>query len=162
MARNESTRSAGSALRTLRRLKQFQSLPGGGEERFPAREISGILSYECGPCAYRFQRNQQVAKVADEIHLPVGTPRAAQQNAGINPCRRGRRREVTEGPVRLAKFIQNSLFPMVVGTGIEFGGHNGRQDGALEDSSILAQPEVVLSPAEPDVNASIEQKRSGR
>jgi hypothetical protein len=45
---------------------------------------------------------------------------------------------VTKGSVRLAKFIQNSLFPMVVGTGIEFGGHNGRQDGALEDSSILA------------------------
>ena len=45
---------------------------------------------------------------------------------------------MTEGPVRLAKFIQNSLFPMVVGTGIEFGRHNGRQDGALEDSSILA------------------------
>jgi hypothetical protein len=76
--------------------------------------------------------------VADEIHLPVGTPRAAQQNAGINPYRRGRRREVTEGSVRLAKFIQNSLFPMVVGTGIEFSSHNGRQDGALEDSSILA------------------------
>jgi len=100
--------------------------------------------------------------VADEIRLPEGTPRPAQKNAGINPCRGGRRREVTEGLVRLAKFIQNSLFPMVVGTGIEFGGHNGRQDGALEDSSILAKPEVVLSPAEPDVNASIEQKRSGR
>jgi len=45
---------------------------------------------------------------------------------------------VTEGSVRLAKFIQNALLPMVVGTGIEFSGHNGRQDGALEDSSILA------------------------
>jgi hypothetical protein len=45
---------------------------------------------------------------------------------------------VTEGSVRLAKFVQDSLFPMVVRTGIEFGCHNGRQDGALEDSSILA------------------------
>lgn len=70
--------------------------------------------------------------------MPVGTSSAAQQNAGINPCSRRRRREVTEGSVRLAEFIQNSLFPMVVGTGIEFSGHNGRQDGALEDSSILA------------------------
>src|SRR5580704_14219409 len=100
--------------------------------------------------------------MADEIHLPVGTPSAEQQNAGINPCRRWRRREVTEGSVRLAKFIQNSFFPMVVGTGVKFRGDNCGQDGALEDSSILAQPEVVLSPAEPDVNASIEQKRSGR
>jgi len=68
----------------------------------------------------------------------VDTPRAAQQNAGINPCRGGRRREVTEGPVRLAKFIQNSLLPMVVGTRVKFRGDYCGQDGALEDSSILA------------------------
>ena len=63
---------------------------------------------------------------------------------------------MTECSVRLAKFIQNSLFPMVVGTRVEFSGHNCGQDGALEDPSVLAQPEVVLSPAEPDVNAGIE------
>ena len=45
---------------------------------------------------------------------------------------------MTEGSVRLAKFIQSSLFPMVEGTGIEFGGHYGRQDDAVVDSSILA------------------------
>src|SRR5580704_7082649 len=100
--------------------------------------------------------------MADEIHLPVGTPSAEQQNAGINPCRRGRRREVTEGSVRLAKFIQNSLFPMVVGTGIKLRGDHGGQDGALEDPSILPQPQIVFFPAKPDVNASIEQKRSAR
>jgi hypothetical protein len=44
---------------------------------------------------------------------------------------------VTKGSVRLAKFIQNSLLPMVVGTRVKFRGDNGRQDGALEDSSIL-------------------------
>jgi len=65
---------------------------------------------------------------------------------------------VTEGHMRPAQFIQNSLFRMVVGTGIEFGGHNGRQDGALEDPSVLAQPQIALSPAEADVNASIEQE----
>ena len=133
-----STRCPDSALRSLRWLKQLQSLPGRGKERFPSREISDILGHECSPSLRSFQRDQQIAKVAHEIHLPVGTPGAAQQNAGINPCSRWRGREVTKGSVSLAKFIQNSLFPMVVGTGIEFGGHNGRQDGALEDSSILA------------------------
>jgi len=76
--------------------------------------------------------------VADEIHLPVGTPRTAQQNAGINPCSRGRDEKWTEGSVRLGKVHPERASPMVVGTGIEFSGHNGRQDGALEDSSILA------------------------
>ena len=54
---------------------------------------------------------------------------------------------MTEGSVRLAKFIQNSLFPMVVGTGIEFSGHNGRQDGALEDnpSDMLTQVEFIIA-----------------
>src|SRR5438046_5498291 len=62
------------------------------------------------------------------------------------------------GPHAPGTVHPNSLFPMVVGTGIEFGGHNGRQDGALEDPSVLAQPQIALSPAEADVNASIEQE----
>src|SRR5258708_2158437 len=136
--RNERAATSPYQHKSQIRLKYFQSLPGRSKERFPTREISGILGHECGPSLGSFQRDQQIAKVADEIHLPVGTPRAAQQNAGIDPCRGGRRREVTEGSVRLAKFIQNSLFPMVVGTGIEFGGPNGRQDGALDEPSILA------------------------
>jgi hypothetical protein len=64
--------------------------------------------------------------------------------------------------VCLAKFIEGALLPMVVRTGVEFGGHNCGQDSSLKDSSIIAQPEVVFSPAEPDVNASVEQKRTRR
>ena len=53
-----STRCPDSALRSLRWLKQLQSLPGRGKERFPAREISGILGDECGPSLRSFQRDQ--------------------------------------------------------------------------------------------------------
>src|SRR2546429_303908 len=124
--------------------------------------ISGLSSALKAEKRVELAKNlADVADVRVETELKIGregTPRAAQQNAGINPCRRGRRREVTEGHMRPAQFIQNSLFPMVVGTGIEFGGHNGRQDGALEDPSVLAQPQIALSPAEADVNASIEQE----
>src|SRR2546429_5398549 len=57
-------------------------LPARCEERFPAREISGILGHEGCPCPDCLQRYQKIAKVAHKIHLPEGTPRAAQQNAG--------------------------------------------------------------------------------
>jgi hypothetical protein len=39
------------------------------------------------------------------------------------------------------------LLSIVVSTGVEFGGYNCGQDSALKDPSIIAQPEVVLSPA---------------
>jgi hypothetical protein len=45
---------------------------------------------------------------------------------------------VAQGSVSLAKFIQGSFFPMVVGAGVEFGGYHRRQDGALEDPSVLS------------------------
>lgn len=68
---------------------------------------------------------------------------------------------MTKGSVRPAKFVQNSLLP-IVGTGVEFGGHDCGQDGALEDPSILAEPQAVFSTVEPDVNAGIEQRGLGR
>src|SRR5690349_7808048 len=162
MARKAATRSADSALRGLRWFKQFQRLPGGGEERLPSREVSRILGHECGPSPYRFQRDQKVAKVADEIHLPQGTPRASQKNASINPRRAGWRGEMTEGHMGPAQFIQSPLLPMVVSPGVEFSGHNCGQDRSLEDASVLAQPQVFLSPAEANVNASIEQEGTRR
>src|SRR6266566_1300402 len=54
-----------------------------------------------------------------------------------------------------------ALPPMVAGTGAEFGGDDRGQDGSLEDPGVLAQPEKALSPAEADVNASIEHQRLG-
>ncbi len=60
-----------------------------------------------------------------------------------------------------AKFIQGSLFSMVAGTGVEFGGCHCRQDGSLKYACVLSQPQVVFSPTKPDVNAGIEQKRTG-
>jgi hypothetical protein len=68
---------------------------------------------------------------------------------------------VAQDAVRLAKLVQGSLLPTVVGTGVEFGGYHCRQDGALEDPGVLTQPEVAFSPAKPDVNASVEEKRTG-
>ncbi len=53
-----------------------------------------------------------------------------------------------------------ALPPMVAGTGVEFGGDDRGQDGSLEDPGVLAQPEKALSPAEADVNASIEHQRA--
>src|SRR5256884_5395974 len=55
-------------------------LPARCEERFPAREISGILGHEGCPCPDCLQRYQKIAKVAHKIHLPEGTPRAAQRS----------------------------------------------------------------------------------
>ena len=63
---------------------------------------------------------------------------------------------MAEGHMRSAQVIQNALLPMVVSPRVELSGHNCGQYGALEDAGILAQPHIVLSPAEADVNASIE------
>jgi hypothetical protein len=45
---------------------------------------------------------------------------------------------VAEGMVCLAKLIQSSLFPLAAGTGVEFGRHDRRQDGPLEDPGVPA------------------------
>ena len=69
---------------------------------------------------------------------------------------------MTQGAVCLAKFIQGPLLTMVVGTGVEFRGYHCRQDCTLEDSGIFPKPQKLLASAKSDVNASIEQKRTGR
>src|SRR6516165_1100842 len=63
--------------------------------------------------------------------------------------------------VRTAEFIQSSLLPMVVRTCVEFRGNHCRQDGALEDPGVFAQPSIVFSLTEPDVHACVEEKRAG-
>jgi hypothetical protein len=67
---------------------------------------------------------------------------------------------VTQGAVRLAKFIEGPLLTMVVGTGVELCGHC-RQDCALEDRGIFPEPKIVLASAKSEVNAGIEQKWTG-
>ena len=69
---------------------------------------------------------------------------------------------MAQGAVCLANFIQGPLLTMVVGTGVEFCGYNGRQDCALEDPGVFPEPKIVLAPAKSDVNAGIEQKWTGR
>lgn len=64
--------------------------------------------------------------------------------------------------VRAAEFIENSLFALVVGARIQFCGYHRRQNGALKDPGIFAQPKVILSSTEPDVNTRIEQKETVR
>ncbi len=54
--------------------------------------------------------------------------------------------------------IQNSLFVLVTGAGVEFGGNYCAQDCTLKDPDILAQPQVTLSTTEPDIDSTIEQK----
>jgi len=63
------------------------------------------------------------------------------------------------GPVRGApgKAHPGLLLPTVVRTGVQFGGYNRSQDGALKDPGVLTEPEVVFSSAKSDVNASIEK-----
>ena len=59
-------------------------------------------------------------------------------------------------------FIESSLFALVVGACIQFCCYHCRQNGALKDPGIFAQPKVILSSAEPDVNARIKQKETVR
>lgn len=97
----------------------------------------------------------------DKVHLPERASGAAQQNAGVNPRGARRRSEVAQGIVGPTKFIQGSLFSLAARTGVEFGGHHCGQDRTAENLSIFAQPEVVFFPAQPDVNAGVEQEQSG-
>ena len=69
---------------------------------------------------------------------------------------------MAQGAVCLANFIQGPLLTMVVGTGVEFRSYDCRQDCALEDSGLLPEPKIVLTSAESDVNAGIEQKWTRR
>jgi hypothetical protein len=69
---------------------------------------------------------------------------------------------VAQGAVCPAKFIQDKLLTMVVGTGIEFCGYHRGHDCALEDPGIFPEPKIVLASAISDVNAGIEQKWTGR
>ena len=69
---------------------------------------------------------------------------------------------MTQRAVCLAKLIQGPLLAMVVGTGIEFCGYHCRQNRALEYAGIFSEPKVIVASAKSDVNASIEQKWTGR
>jgi len=69
--------------------------------------------------------------------MHVGNYERGEQKPAQSMQAERRGREVTKGGV--LQVLQNSASPDGrVGTGIEFSGHNGRQDGALEGRAFLA------------------------
>ena len=60
------------------------------------------------------------------------------------------------------KFIQGPLFRLAAGASVEFSGHHSRENGALENPSVFAEPQVFFSSAKPNVYAGIKQEESGR
>jgi hypothetical protein len=64
--------------------------------------------------------------------------------------------------VRPAEFVYSSFLAAVAGTRIEFRGDDRSENRALEDPGVLAEPRIVLAPAEPNVYAGIEEKGASR
>ena len=61
-----------------------------------------------------------------------------------------------QGMVRPAQFVYRFFLLTIACARVEFRGDNRRQNSALENPGILAEPRIVLAPAEPDVDAGIE------
>jgi len=144
------------------RTKYLQPPSRGRKQQLPARKVSNILRHQRCPGPHRFQCNKQIAKMMHQADLPKSASRATQQDAGLNPGRRGRRGEVAEGVVRPAEFVETSFFTGIMGACVEFRGYDRCQNGALEDSGILTEPKIILSTVESNVNAGIEEKGTGR
>jgi len=100
--------------------------------------------------------------MVDKVDVSRGVAGATEQNAGFDPRSRGRRGEMTEGMVGAAELVQSPFLPMVASTSVELGHYHGCQNRALKYPGVFTKPHVILSPAKPNVNSGIKQKRAGR